>query len=82
MQIQDLLKDLCHHINGLKRLRISSIETSQINDEIISSSIVLFISYSSSILGICKLFLDSLKEFIKFLNEKNEYKCFSKGVLC
>ena len=32
----DLLKDLCHHINGLKRLRISSIETSQINDEIIS----------------------------------------------
>jgi len=32
----DLLKDLCHNINGLKRLRISSIETSQITDEIIS----------------------------------------------
>lgn len=32
----DLLKDLCHNINGLKRLRISSIETSQISKEIIS----------------------------------------------
>lgn len=31
----DLLKDLCHTINGLKRLRISSIETSQISKEII-----------------------------------------------
>lgn len=32
----DLLRDLCHEIKGLKRLRISSIETSQITDEIIS----------------------------------------------
>ena len=32
----DLLIDLCHNINGLKRLRISSIETSQITKEIIS----------------------------------------------
>ncbi len=31
----DLLYDLCHQIKGLKRLRISSIETSQITKEII-----------------------------------------------
>lgn len=31
----DLLYDLCHEIKGLKRLRISSIETSQINERII-----------------------------------------------
>lgn len=32
----DLLKDICAKVNGLKRLRISSIETSQISDEIIA----------------------------------------------
>jgi len=32
----DLLKDLCHEVEGLKRLRISSIETSQITEEIIA----------------------------------------------
>lgn len=32
----DLLRDLCHEVEGLKRLRISSIETSQITDEMIA----------------------------------------------
>lgn len=31
----DLLRDLCHEVDGLKRLRISSIETSQISQEIL-----------------------------------------------
>lgn len=33
----DLLKDICQEVVGLKRLRISSIETSQISEEIIAS---------------------------------------------
>ncbi len=32
----DLLKDLCHEVKGLKRLRISSIETSQISEEMMA----------------------------------------------
>lgn len=34
-RFSDLLKDLCHEVKGLQRLRISSIETSQIDQEII-----------------------------------------------